>query len=403
MPIRTFVNCDIATMEANGNSYGLIADAALVSGNGVIEWIGRKSDLPADGRESKLVNLEGAIVTPGLIDCHTHIVFAGNRAQEFEMRQQGANYQEIAEAGGGIVSTMRAVRDATEEELLRDSLPRLDALIAEGVSVVEIKSGYGLTVRDELKMLKVARRLSDWRNVKIVTSWLAAHAVPPEFQGRADDYIDEVVVAGLHIANRELLVDAVDGFCEGIAFTPGQIGRVFDAAAKLEIPVKLHAEQLSNLRGAEMAAGYGALSVDHLEYLDERGVSALAENGTVAVLLPGAYYTLQESQLPPIGLLRERAVRMAVASDGNPGSSPMFSVLLAMNMACTLFGLTPEEALLGVTSAAARALGLEQSRGMLAVGMNADFAVWDIGHPSELAYRIGFNPLIRRYIGGSAC
>ncbi len=403
MPMRTFVNCDIATMEANGNPYGLVAKAAIVSVDGMIEWVGKESDLPSNLKRTDLIDLKGATVTPGLIDCHTHIVFAGNRAREFEMRQHGASYEEVAEAGGGIVSTMRSVREATENELLRDALPRLDALIAEGVSVVEIKSGYGLNVPDEIKMLKVARRLADCRSIKIVTSWLAAHAIPPEYKGRPDEYIEEVAVAGLQDASRMSLADAVDGFCEGIAFTPEQIGRVFGVAATLKIPVKLHAEQLSNLGGAEMAARYGALSADHLEHLDERGVKALARSGTVAVLLPGAYYSLRQIQQPPIDLLRANGVPMAVASDGNPGSSPMFSILLAMNMACTLFGLTPEEALSGATAVAARALGLERTRGTLSPGKIADFVVWDIGHPSELAYRIGFNPLMSRYIMGSEC
>ena len=404
MATQTFVNCDIATMEVRRRT--LRIDRGW--GAGVEERksrVGGEANRSASGAhgDSEPVSLEGATVTPGLIDCHTHIVFAGNRSSEFEMRQKGASYQEIAAAGGGIVSTMRAVRDASEEELRRDSLARLDALIAEGVAVVEVKSGYGLTVHDEIKMLKVARSLPDFRKVKIVTSWLAAHAVPPEFKGRSDDYIDQVAVAGLQAAHGESLVDAVDGFCERIAFDPKQIRRVFDASRKLGIPVKLHAEQLSNLGGAEMAAGYGALSVDHLEYLDESGVRAIATSGTVAVVLPGAYYTLRETRCPPIDLLRDYGVPVAVASDGNPGSSPMFSVLIAMNMACTLFGLTPEEALHGVTSIAARALGLERARGRLSAGMHADFAVWGIGHPRELAYRIGFNPLISRYIGGSAC
>ena len=349
------------------------------------------------------MDLRGATVTPGLIDCHTHLVFGGNRAREFELRLQGMDYQQIAQAGGGIVSTMFATRKATEDELVKAALPRLDALISEGVCVVEVKSGYGLNIGDELKMLRAARRLGQERPIRIVTSWLAAHAVPPEYQRRADAYIDEVAVRGLEKAHAEGLVDAVDGFCESIAFSLSQIARVFEAADALGLPKRLHAEQLTNLGGAKLAASNHALSADHLEYLDIEGVNAMAEFGTVAVLLPGAYYTLRQTQPPPIEALRDAHVPIAVATDGNPGSSPLYSLLLAMNMACTLFRLTPEEALSGTTTTAARALGLEEQYGSLSVGKRADLAVWDIEHPRELAYRTGLHVLRMRVIGGVVC
>ena len=344
--------------------------------------------------------LEGRLVTPALLDCHTHIVYGGNRAREFEMRLEGATYEEVARAGGGIVSTVKATRAADEEALLAAALPRVDALIAEGVSTIEIKSGYGLDTNTELRMLKVARRIDELRPIRVKTSFLGAHAVPADFKGRADDYIDEVCIPALAAAKDAGLVDAVDGFCEGIAFTPAQISRVFDKARDLGLPVKLHAEQLSDLGGAQLAAGYGALSADHLEYLSNAGVEALARVGSVAVLLPGAFYTLREQQLPPVEALRAANVPIALATDCNPGSSPMASLLLAMNMGCTLFRLTPEEALAGVTCHAAKALGLKDS-GRIAAGLRADLAIWDIEHPAELAYRIGFNPLFERIFGGA--
>jgi imidazolonepropionase len=315
------------------------------------------------------------------------------------MRLNGASYQEVARAGGGIVSTMRATRDASEADLIATALPRLDALLAEGVSVVEIKSGYALTIDGEMRMLRAARKLADLRPVRVVTSWLAAHALPPEFTDRADAYIDEIAIEGLRQAHAAGLVDAVDGFCEGIAFSPTQIARVFAAARELGLPIKLHAEQLSNLGGAALAASYGAQSVDHLEYLDQAGVDALAKAGSVAVLLPGAFYTLRETQLPPVEALRTAGVAIAIATDANPGSSPLFSPLLTVNMACTLFRLTPEEALAGVTREAARALGLAADCGTLEVGKTVDLAIWDVAHPAELAYRIGFNPLSERILG----
>lgn len=403
MPDAVYVNCRVATMERGGRPYGLIEDAALAAAGGDIAWVGKRKHLPAGLRSADEVDLEGATATPALIDCHTHIVFAGNRAAEFEQRLHGASYEEIARSGGGILSTMRATRAASEDELVASAVPRLDALLAEGASVVEIKSGYGLSIADELKMLRAARRLATLRPVHVVTSWLAAHAVPPEYAGESDAYIDEVVLAGLARARGENLVDMVDGFCESIAFAPAQIARIFEAADRHGLPKRLHAEQLGNPGGARLAAACGARSADHLEYLDGRGVRALAASGTAAVLLPGACYTLRATRTPPVEALRAADVPMAVATDGNPGSSPLYSLLLAMNMACTLFRLTPEEALLGTTAVAARVLGLEDRHGTLTRGKRADMAVWDIGHPAELAYHVAYNPLRMRIIGGRAC
>lgn len=386
-------------MERGAIPFGLIADAALAVADGTIEWVGDNDALPALYRDYERVDLSGLTITPGLIDCHTHIVFGGNRADEFEMRLQGTDYQLIAKTGGGILSTMLSTRAASEDELVRSALPRLDALLAEGVCVVEIKSGYGLRVDDELKMLRAARRLGAMRPVRIVTSWLAAHAVPPEYEGRPDAYIKEVAIAGLEQAHAEGLVDAVDGFCDPLAFSPSQIARIFEVADSLDLPIKLHTEQFTNLSGAQMAARFGAVSADHLEYLDSEGVRALSQSGTIAVLLPGSYYTLRQKHPPPVQALRDANVPMAVATDGNPGSSPLFSVLTAMNMACTLFQLTPEEALAGTTIAAARALGLDDLCGTVSIGKRADLAIWRIGHPAELAYRIGFNPIKMRLSG----
>jgi imidazolonepropionase len=397
-PNLLLVNCRAASFAADG-PYGLIEDAAIaVTPDGIL-WTGTADDIPAATAAFPRHDLGGRLVTPALIDCHSHLVHGGNRAQEFEMRLKGATYEEVARAGGGIVSTVRATRTASEDDLVAAALPRVDALIAEGVSTIEIKSGYGLDRDTELKMLRAARRLPALRPVEVVTTFLGAHAVPPEYAGRADAYIDEVCIPALKAAHAEGLVDAVDGFCEGIAFSPAQIARVFDAAHALGLPVKLHAEQLSNLGGAAMAAGHGAISVDHLEYLDEPGVQAMAKAGSVAVILPGAFYSIRETQNPPIGFLRKHGVPMAVATDLNPGSSPMNSLLLAMNMACTLFRMTPEEALAGTTTHAAQALGLTD-RGRIARGLRADFAVWNAEHPAELSYRFGFNPLYQRIIGG---
>ncbi len=385
----------LAAMTPGGAPWGLLDDAAVLIRDDRIAWTGPRAEAPA----APARDLGGRLVTPALIDCHTHLVFGGDRAREFEMRLQGATYEQIARAGGGILSTVSATRAASEDDLLAAALPRLDALIAEGVATVEVKSGYGLDVETELRMLRVARRLGRDRAVTVRTSFLGAHAVPPGMD--ADAYLDTACLPALEAAQAEGLVDAVDGFCEGIAFSPAQIARLFDRAATLGLPVKLHAEQLSNLNGAALAARHGALSADHLEWLDEAGVAAMAAAGTVAVLLPGAFYFLRETRLPPVAALRAAGVAIAVATDCNPGSSPLTSPLLAMNMACTLFRLTPEEALAGVTRHAARALGLAE-RGVVAPGMRADLAVWDVTHPAELAYRIGFNPLHARIVGGDA-
>lgn len=393
-------NTTLATMSGSEpTTYGLIEDGAVVLNGDRIVWVGQLGDLPAKFSGLPTKDLGGRLTTPALIDCHTHIVAGGNRAREFEMRLQGASYEDIAKAGGGIVSTVKATRAASEQELLKDALPRVDALIAEGACVIEVKSGYGLDQETELKMLRVARRIEKERQVRIVTTFLGAHAVPSDYAGRDDAYLDMICIPALRAAHAQGLVDAVDGFCEGIAFQPEQIARVFDVALELGLPVKLHAEQLSNLGGAKLAASYGALSVDHIEYLDEAGVAALAAAGTTAVILPGAFYTLRETQMPPIEALRKHGVPMALATDANPGSSPLTSLLLAMNMGCTLFRLTPQEALAGVTTHAATALGLTDC-GTIQAGKRGDLAVWDVKHPAELAYRIGFNPLHTRIFAG---
>ncbi len=399
MTAQVFRNCRIATMVA-GSPYGMVDQGALVAENGRIKWVGPSNQMPAQAASAEIHDLGGRLMTPALIDCHTHLVHGGNRAREFEMRLNGASYEEVARAGGGIVSTMTATREATEDQLVTQALPRLDALIAEGAALVEVKSGYGLSIADEIKMLRAARKLAQLRPVRIVTSWLAAHALPPEYRDRADQYIQEVAIDGLRQAHSQGLVDAVDGFCENIAFSPAQMALVFQAAQDLGLPIKLHAEQLSNLGGAAMAAGFGAISADHLEYLDGDGVAALAAAGTVAVLLPGAFYTLHETQMPPVQALRDAGVPIAIATDANPGSSPLTSLLLTMNMAATLFRLTPQEALFGVTQAAATALGQGDDTGSLAIGKRADLAIWDVADPAELTYRIGFNPLYRRILKG---
>jgi imidazolonepropionase len=392
------VNAILAGTEA-ARPYGLIPQGAVVLDGARIAWAGPEVEVPARFAALERLDLGGRLVTPGLIDCHTHIVHGGNRAREFEMRLEGATYEEVARAGGGIVSTVAATRTAGKDRLLSEALPRVDALIAEGVTTLEVKSGYGLDIEKELTMLRAARRIAEARPVRVRTSFLGAHAVPPEYRGRPDAYIDEVCLPALEAAHAEGLADAVDGFCEGIAFDAAQMARVFTRARDLGLPVKLHAEQLSNIGGARLAASFGALSADHLEYADEGDAAAMASAGTVAVILPGAFYTLRETQAPPIAAFRAHGVPMAVATDCNPGSSPMTSLLLAMNMAATLFRLTPEECLAGVTRHAARALGLSDT-GVIAPGMRADLVVWDVEHPAELTYRIGFNPLWKRIFGG---
>lgn len=388
----------IATMGNTGTPYGLIKNGAIAIKDGLIDWVGAASELPDTYADIQTRSFEGRLVTPALIDCHTHIIHGGNRALEFEMRLNGASYEDVARAGGGIVSTVTATRNESQAALLKNALRRVDALIAEGVSTIEVKSGYGLDHETELKMLRVARALGRQRPVTIVTSFLGAHATPKGVD--PDVYIDEICLPALEAAHAEGLVDAVDGFCEGIAFNPAQITRVFEKAKALGLPVKLHAEQLSNLGGTALAAEYGALSVDHVEYATEADAEKLAKSGSVAVLLPGAFYTLHEDQSPPIAAFRNHAVPMAVATDWNPGSSPLGSLLLAMNMACTLFHLTPEEALLGTTKHAAQALGLTD-RGQIKPGLRADLAIWDLSMPAELSYRIGVNHLHQRRIGGT--
>jgi imidazolonepropionase len=392
---KLLTNLKLASMAAGGAPYGLVEDAAVAIEAGRIAWAGARADLPSHHAGWPVEDMGGRLVTPGLIDCHTHIVFGGNRAREFEMRLEGASYEEIARAGGGIVSTVSATRAASVDELVDDALPRVDHLLAEGVTTLEIKSGYGLDNDTELNMLRAVRRIAAERPVEVKSTFLGAHAVPADYKDRADAYIDDVCIPALELAHKAGLVDAVDGFCEGIAFTPQQIERVFLKARELGLPVKLHAEQLSNLGGAKMAAKYGALSADHLEYLDEDGVKAMAAAGTVAVILPGAFYTLRETQLPPIDLFRKHGVPMAVATDCNPGSSPMTSLLLTLNMACTLFRMTPEEALAGATRNAAKALGPDDC-GTIEPGKRADLCLWNVEHPAELSYRIGFNPLHQR-------
>jgi len=390
-------NARIATLDGPG--YGQIEAGALVHDHARILWVGPEADLPADHSAAPRRDLGGRLVTPAPIDCHTHIVFAGDRAQEFERRLQGASYEEIAREGGGILSTVRATRAATEGALVAQALPRLDALLTEGLTTIEVKSGYGLDPETELRMLRAARALAGLRLVRVRTTFLAAHACPPDYKGRADAYIDEVCLPTLRAAHAAGLVDAVDGFCEGIAFDTVQIARVFDLARELKLPVKLHAEQLSHQGGTALAARHGALSADHVEYATAEDAALMAASGTVAVLLPGAFYTLGETQLPPIAAFRAQGVPMALATDCNPGTSPVTSLLLTMNMGCTLFRLTPEEALRGVTVNAARALGLADC-GRIVPGLRADLAIWDVAHPAELAWRIGFNPLHARIFGG---
>jgi len=400
-PPAVWLNCSAATMQADAvQPYGLIEDAALVVSGGVLQWVGSRTDLPPDllANGTQTMDAKGALITPGLIDCHTHLVYGGNRAGEFEQRLNGASYEDIANAGGGIASTVKATRSATEYELQAQSTPRLLALLAEGVTTVEIKSGYGLALAQERKMLRVARNLGAVHPVSVLTTFLGAHAVPIEFAGRSDDYIGSVLRM-LPLLHAEGLVDAVDAFCERIGFNLAQTERVFKAANSLGLPVKLHAEQLSDSGGAQLAARYTAISCDHLEWLSDAGVAALAQANTTAVLLPGAFYFLRETRLPPIAQLRASCVPMAIATDCNPGSSPCTSLLLMLNMACTLFRLTPDEALAGVTRNAARALGLKD-RGVLAPGLRADFVLWGVQSPAELSYAFGSCPRTETVVNG---
>ena len=379
-------HCNAATM-ANG-TYSIIEDAAIVTREGFIEWIGPRQQVPA-GEYGHTLGLDGAWVSPGLIDCHTHTVFGGNRSGEFEQRLQGVSYAEIAAAGGGIASTVRATRAASEDELFASARQRLLNLLRDGVTTVEIKSGYGLSLESERKILRVIRRLGQELPVTVRSTCLAAHALPPEYKDRADDYIEHICTHMLPALAAEGLVDAVDAFCEYLAFSPEQVERVFKVAQQLGLPVKLHAEQLSSLHGSSLAARYQALSADHLEFMTEEDAMAMAQSGTVAVLLPGAFYFLRETQLPPMEALRKHGVKIAIASDLNPGTSPGLSLRLMLNMACTLFRMTPEEALAGVTQHAATALGLGESHGSLEPGKVADFVAWNIDRPADLAYWLG--------------
>lgn len=394
-----FKNATIATMTNQG-SYGLIECGALYIRDGKIDWVGKVSEIPSEFLHSKSEDLDGRLVTPGLIDCHTHIVYGGNRSVEFEMRLNGASYEDVARAGGGIISTVSDTRLSSIEDLVKDSLPRVDQLISEGVTLIEVKSGYGLDRETELKMLKAARQIQSERPIRVVTTFLGAHAVPPEYKDDPDTYIDTICIPTLHDANNEGLVDSVDAFCENIAFDVDQVERVFQSAKKMGLPVKVHSEQLSHMGGTKLAADYGALSADHIEYANAQDAKALSIAGTVAVLLPGAFYTLRETQLPPLLDLRNEKVPIAIATDCNPGSSPLTSILLTMNMACTLFQMTPQETLAGVTKNAAKALGKKDS-GTIEIGNRADLCIWDVKHPAELSYRIGFNPLHRRIFGGA--
>ncbi|MDO5611209.1 MAG: imidazolonepropionase [Pseudomonadota bacterium] len=389
----------LATLDA-ASGYGLIADGALAWRDGVIRFVGPRAELPESEAEDFDITIETeGLVTPGLVDCHTHIVFAGNRAGEFEMRLQGKTYEEIARAGGGIISSVNAVRSASDDALFAESLPRVQALIRDGVTTLEIKSGYGLDLDNERKMLRVARALGEACGITVCTTYLAAHALPPEYQGRADDYIDKVI-EWMPVLADEGLIDAVDAFCEGIGFSPAQTRRVFEAARTLGLPVKLHADQLSDLNGAAIAAEFSGLSADHIEYTNSDSVRAMKAAGTVAVLLPGAFHVLRETKQPPLAALRAEGVAIAVATDCNPGTSPLISLRQAMQLACVHFKLTPEEALRGATQHAARALALQADRGVLKAGMRADFVLWSVKQPAELSYWLGGELCQAVYAGG---
>jgi imidazolonepropionase len=398
---RIWRNARLATLAANCEGLGIVEDGLIACRDGLIEYAGPRTAAPAALDSLEVIDCQGRWVTPGLIDCHTHLVYAGDRANEFEQRLNGATYEAIARNGGGIVSTVNATRAASEAQLVAHTLPRLDALLAEGVTTVEIKSGYGLALEHERKQLRAARALESERAVCVRTTFLGAHAVPPEFAGRADAYIDEVAQRMLPALNSEGLIDSVDAYCEKIGFTVEQTRRVFTAAAQAGLPVKLHAEQLSNMHGAALAAEFRALSADHLEYADGAGIAAMARAGTVAVLLPGAFYFLRDTQLPPLAALRAARVPIALATDSNPGTSPLTSLLMAMNMAATLFRMTVEECLIGVTRAGAQALGIQDRTGSLEAGKSCDLAIWNIERPAELVYRMGFNPLHARLLRGT--
>lgn len=396
---RIWLNARLATLNPAAPGLGLIDRGAVAAKDGRIAFVGAAADLPSNWSAVETVELDGRWVTPGLIDCHTHLVYGGDRAHEFEQRLAGASYEEIARAGGGIVSTVKATRAASEDDLVNGALLRLDHLLREGVTTIEVKSGYGLDQTTELRLLRAARRLARERNVDVVTSFLGAHALPPEAADK-DAFIADVC-AMIPAVAREKLADAVDAFCEKIAFSPAQVERVFDAARAAGLPIKLHADQLSNLHGARLAAERGALSADHLEFTDEDGAAAMAKAGTVAVLLPGAFYVLRETHLPPIESLRKHGVKIAIATDSNPGTSPITSLLLTMNMGATLFRLTIDELIAGVTREAARALGRLSETGTLEAGKWCNLAIWDIERPAELVYRIGFNPLHQRIWRGA--
>ena len=400
--VRCWRNARLATLNPRQPGLGIVERGAIVTQGDRIAWVGPDADLPSSFQsgDAESIDLEGRWMLPGLIDPHTHLVYAGDRSREFELRLAGATYEEIARAGGGIVSSVLALRNASEDDLLAQTLPRLDTLIAEGVTTIEVKSGYGLDLEHERKALRVARRLGKERPVRVRTTFLGAHALPPEAQGDKDAYIARVTEEMAPAIAAEGLADAVDAFCEGIAFSPEQVARVFARARELGLPVKLHADQLSDLGGARLAAEFNALSADHLEYANEDGIAAMAASGTVAVLLPGAFYFIHERQRPPVDACRRLGVPIALATDANPGTSPLTSLLLTMNMAATLFGLTVDECIAGVTREAARALGLLDEIGTLEAGKRTDLSIWDIERPAELVYRMGFNPLSRRVYGG---